>query len=102
MRSQPYPDWELCIADDGSSEPRGPARRSSAPPRPTSASSRFCLERNVGISAATNAALALCAGELVAFLDHDDVLAPDALLRVVRGARRAIPRPTSSTGTRTS
>ena len=42
------------------------------------------LERNQGISAATNAALASCRGEFVAFLDHDDVLASDALLRTVQ------------------
>ena len=59
------------------------------------------LERNEGISAATNRALEACEGELVAFLDHDDLLAPQALLRVVREFRRR-PGPTSSTATRTS
>jgi O-antigen biosynthesis protein len=36
---------------------------------------RHCLEENRGISGATNAALRLCTGEYVAFLDHDDALA---------------------------
>jgi GT2 family glycosyltransferase len=35
------------------------------------------------IAGATNAALGLARGELVAFLDHDDLLTPDALLEMV-------------------
>ncbi len=81
VRRQHYPAWELCIVDDGS----------------TNAATRRIVERyakhdariraewrpeNAGISSATNAALALCEGEVVAFLDHDDVLTPDALVRV--------------------
>ncbi len=42
-----------------------------------------------------------CAGEFVGFLDHDDTLTPDALLRVVQ-ALEADPGSTSSTPTRTS
>jgi O-antigen biosynthesis protein len=83
LRAQSYPSWELCIADDGSK--RDETRR--AVTRAVSRDSRITarmLERNTGISAATNAALDLCRGELVAFLDHDDTLAPDALLRVVQ------------------
>jgi GT2 family glycosyltransferase len=37
---------------------------------------------NGGIAAASNDALAMAHGEFCAFLDHDDVLAPDALLCV--------------------
>lgn len=80
--SQAYPAWELCIADDGSSEES--VRRTIE--RHAEAEERIkavYLERNLGISAATNSALESCEGELVAFLDHDDLLAPAALLRVV-------------------
>ena len=41
------------------------------------------IEENGGISANTNIALEKATGEYIALLDHDDVLTPDALLRVV-------------------
>ena len=37
------------------------------------------LERNINISAATNKAAALAAGEFLLFFDHDDELTPDAV-----------------------
>jgi O-antigen biosynthesis protein len=83
VRSQSYPDWELVIVDDGSRREdtrRAITRAVGRDPRITAR----LLERNLGISAATNSALELCRGEFVAFLDHDDTLAPDALLRVVQ------------------
>jgi GT2 family glycosyltransferase len=83
VRRQAYPDWELVIVDDGSGRQdtrRAIKRAVSGDPRITAR----ILERNVGISAATNAGLELCRGELVAFLDHDDTLAPAALLRVAQ------------------
>ena len=39
-------------------------------------------EQNGGIALATNSAAALATGDFLAFLDHDDVLAPDALAEV--------------------
>lgn len=41
------------------------------------------LEKNGGISAASNAAFEMAEGEYIALLDHDDELTPDALFRVV-------------------
>ncbi|HEY8002370.1 MAG TPA: glycosyltransferase [Solirubrobacterales bacterium] len=83
VRHQRYPDWELCIADDGS--PSGRVRRVLDRYRDRDRRIKVTyLERNRGISAATNAALELAAGEFVAFLDHDDMLPSDALLRVAQ------------------
>ena len=42
------------------------------------------LPKNSGIAAATNAGLAICSGDYVGFLDHDDELADVALLENVR------------------
>ncbi|EAU67267.1 O-antigen biosynthesis protein RfbC [Stigmatella aurantiaca DW4/3-1] len=76
--AQTYPDWQLCIVDDGS---RGSGVehvvRAYARREPRIVFER--LARNVGIARATNAALAHATGDFVAFLDHDDVLAPRAL-----------------------
>lgn len=81
--AQAYPDWELCVVDDGSGEERllrTVEAYAAADPR----IKVEAAEQNEGISAATNRGLALCAGEFVGFLDHDDALTPDALLRVVQ------------------
>jgi glycosyltransferase involved in cell wall biosynthesis len=83
VRAQHYREWELCIVDDGSGQPELVA----AVQRYVDADPRIKFEPaadNRGISAATNAALAICGGEFVGFLDHDDELTPDALLRVVQ------------------
>ena len=76
--AQDYPHWQLCIADDGSTEPWvGPELRRWAASDPRI--SIRPLERNVGIAAASNAALELARGEFVALMDHDDVIPPHAL-----------------------
>jgi O-antigen biosynthesis protein len=80
--AQHYPEWELCIVDDGSEQPELVAelrRYAGADPR-----IRFEAAENRGISGATNAAMAMCGGEFVGFIDHDDELTPDALLRVAQ------------------
>jgi O-antigen biosynthesis protein len=80
VKRQAYPYWELCLADDGSTreETRAILREYQGDPRIKVET----LPRNVGIAAASNAALALAEGEFVAFLDHDDEISPDALFEV--------------------
>jgi len=81
--AQHYPEWELCIVDDGS----GQDELNAAIQRYADADSRIKfrpLAENRGISAASNEGLAMCEGEFVGFLDHDDTLTEDALLRVAQ------------------
>lgn len=44
----------------------------------------LCLSENLGIAGNTNAALSIATGDYIALLDHDDILAPDALYEVVK------------------
>jgi GT2 family glycosyltransferase len=79
--TQTYEHLELCIANAGAN----PVCRAvidelaASDPRLRVAH----LDGNRGISANSNAALELAHGDYVALLDHDDVLAPDALEAVV-------------------
>ena len=77
VKSQTYPYWELCIADDGSTneEVRKVILEHAKDPRVKT----VFLKQNVGISKASNAALGLACGEYIALFDHDDELAPHAL-----------------------
>ena len=80
VRSQAYPAWTLCIADDGSRSEsvRKILRRAADDPR-------ILLTVHAepkGVAEATNAAVALAEGEAVVFLDHDDVLEPHALAMI--------------------
>jgi GT2 family glycosyltransferase len=83
VREQFYPGWELHIVDDASADPA----LSAALERHAAGDERIHfhpLSENRGISGATNEGLAHCEGEFVGFLDHDDTLTPDALLRVAQ------------------
>jgi GT2 family glycosyltransferase len=78
---QGYESWRLYLADDGSTDPRVANVLDEYVARDRRVMVTR-LETNVGISAATNAALSLGDGEFVAFLDHDDLLHRDALSAV--------------------
>ena len=81
VRGQLYPYWELCIADDASTDPRV----RSTLERYASEDSRIKVifrPTNGHISAASNTALEAVTGEYIALLDHDDVLAEHALFWV--------------------
>lgn len=81
VRAQIYPDWELCIADDASTNPavREVIRKhAEAEPRIKTVQ----RAKNGHISRATNSALELATGEFIALLDHDDLLPDHALFCV--------------------
>lgn len=80
--AQSYPHWELCVADDASTEPHVRAVLEEYARRDPRVKVTYRAE-NGHISAASNSALALATGEFVALLDHDDELAPHALHFVV-------------------
>ncbi len=86
--AQVYEGWELCIADDGSTDTSVRHHLESAmlgDPR-----IRLVLrETNGNISAATNSAAALATGAYLLFLDQDDELPPDSLAEIaIRVAQR--------------
>ena len=81
--TQVYEDWELLLIDDGSTA----TDLLGALPGVAARDRRIRLvrlESHQGISAALNKGLDLANGEWVTFLDHDDVLEPDALFQNVR------------------
>lgn len=80
---QTYAGWQLCLADDGSTVPEVMEELIAASRRDERIRAIFAGS-NGGISAASNLALAHADGAVVALLDHDDLLAPDALLHVAR------------------
>ncbi|MGZ9189309.1 MAG: glycosyltransferase family 2 protein [Nitrospira sp.] len=87
VRGQIYPHWELCIADDASTDTAIRLileRYMREDPRIKA----VFREQNGHISAASNSALGLVRGEWVALLDHDDVLAEHALFWVADAVNR--------------
>jgi O-antigen biosynthesis protein len=82
VRAQTYDRWELCIADDCSTDPhvrRILAAYAEADPR----IKVVYRTENGHISRASNSALELATGEWVVLVDHDDLLPPHALFCVV-------------------
>jgi glycosyltransferase involved in cell wall biosynthesis len=80
---QHYPHWELCIADEASTDPQVRDLLTEFAAR--DARIKLCLRPDNGhIAAASNSALALAAGDWCCLLDHDDELSPHALLVLAR------------------
>jgi len=85
--AQAYERWELCIADDGSRLPEVAVVLREYAARDPRVRVLFRTE-NGHISRAMNSALSLASGEFVAFVDHDDLLTPDALYEVAAALGR--------------
>ncbi|MDF5715622.1 MAG: glycosyltransferase [Rhizonema sp. NSF051] len=76
--NQVYENWELCIADDCSTDPAVHSTLNHWVAKDQRIRVIF-REQNGNISAATNSAASLANGDFLLFLDHDDELSPDAL-----------------------
>ena len=87
VRGQLYENWELCIADDASTD----AHVREILNRYAAKNPRIKVHyrtENGHISACSNDALALATGDYVGLLDHDDELHETALLHVALEANR--------------
>lgn len=82
VKKQNYDNWELCIADDCSTDERVRAYLK------TVESDRILVvyqKKNGGISEATNAAVKLATGDYILLMDNDDEITYDALYEFYRG-----------------
>jgi O-antigen biosynthesis protein len=78
---QLYADWELCIADDASSDPRIREMLEEYAKRNLRIKVVY-RATNGGVCAASNTAIELASGEYIALMDHDDVLPAHALYMI--------------------
>ncbi|EHH3131211.1 glycosyltransferase family 2 protein [Enterococcus faecalis] len=81
--NQVYTNWELCMADDASTDPN--VKKILTEYQQLDERIRVVFrEQNGHISEATNSALSIATGEFVALLDNDDELAINAFYEVVK------------------
>lgn len=88
--AQSYRNWELCIANAGPDDEKVNEilREYAAKDARIHVQS---LEKNEGIGKNTNRAFEMANGQYVALLDHDDILAPDALFEVACAIEKSHP-----------
>ena len=76
ISGQRFSDWELIIAEDGSSDSTGEIARAAAANDPRI---RVISMDKKGVSAARNACIKEARGRYLAFVDADDLISPDYL-----------------------
>lgn len=81
--NQVYQKWELCLADGSDQGHRNVEKicRSFAQKDPRIKYKK--LEKNLGISGNTNACLDMATGDYIGLFDHDDLLHPAALYKIM-------------------
>ncbi|GMQ31551.1 glycosyltransferase family 2 protein [Algoriphagus confluentis] len=79
--NQTYPNWEAWIIDDGSLDCTPQVGQFWAQ---KDSRIHYKRQKNLGVSRARNFGVELCTGELIQFLDADDLLSPEKLEVQVR------------------
>lgn len=79
LKNQTYNNFELCLAD-GSEKENQNLKQYIVDER----IKYKYLSSNKGISENTNEAIKMSTGDYIGFLDHDDLLSPDALFEIVK------------------
>lgn len=85
---QTYPDIEIVIVDDGSEDSSFDVARDALSACAT-VKWHIVRQENAGVSAARNKGAREAKGQWLLFLDPDDVLAPETIELLVRGATRS-------------
>lgn len=88
--AQSYKNWELCIANAGPDDEKVNTILKEYADKDSRIHIKN-LEKNEGIGKNTNRAFEMANGQYVALLDHDDLLAPDALFEVACAAEKTHP-----------
>lgn len=83
VRRQTYSNWQLCLADGGSSKPEVRDILRQYEKNDPRIRCQY-LPENLGIVGNSNAALEMADGDYTALLDHDDLLTPWALYEVAK------------------
>ncbi|MCI8483873.1 MAG: glycosyltransferase family 2 protein [Lachnospiraceae bacterium] len=82
VQNQSYENWQLCLADATPSREVEQVVKDYCEKYQEGRIQYQRLEKNLGISENTNAGIGMAKGEWVGLLDHDDLLAPEALYEV--------------------
>lgn len=82
VMAQSYTNWQLCLADGSATDSLRQVVECIA--KSDERIKYQHLEENLGIAGNTNAALTMAEGEWIGLLDHDDLLAADALYEVMK------------------
>lgn len=85
--AQTYGGWELCIANGSPDDKKMEAVLEEYEKR-DSRIRHENLKENLGIAENTNAAFRMAKGEFIGLLDHDDLLAPNALYEIVLALKK--------------
>lgn len=82
VRQQSYAKWELCIGN--ASPEKQEIRQVLEEYKSDKRIKEIAILENKGIAENTNKAMTISEGEFIGLLDHDDLLAPNALYEVVK------------------